>query len=86
MENVIDSLKRQAQRTNFDVAAFSFSSPLLRKGGKLLMFIDRMKSGVDEMIRREQAGFRSGRGTSEQSFCSTEYPGAVPGMPSTSVH
>ena len=27
-----------------------------------------MKSGVDEMIRQEQAGFRSGRGASEQIF------------------
>ena len=29
---------------------------------------DRVKSGVDEMIRQEQAGFRSGRRTSEQIF------------------
>jgi len=32
------------------------------------VLIDRLKSGVDEMIRQEQAGFRSGRGTSEQIF------------------
>ena len=32
------------------------------------LLIDRVKSGVDEMIRQEQAGFRSGRGTSEQIF------------------
>ena len=32
------------------------------------ILIDRVKSGVDEMIRQEQAGFRSGRGTSEQIF------------------
>ena len=27
-----------------------------------------MNSGVDEMIRQKQAGFRSGGGTSEQNF------------------
>ncbi|KAL9950689.1 hypothetical protein ACROYT_G043228 [Oculina patagonica] len=32
------------------------------------ILIDRVKSGVDEMIRQEQAGFRSGKGTSEQIF------------------
>ncbi|KAL9977741.1 hypothetical protein ACROYT_G015180 [Oculina patagonica] len=32
------------------------------------ILIDRVKRGVDEMIRQEQAGFRSGRGTSEQIF------------------
>ena len=32
------------------------------------LLIDRVKSEVDEMIRQEQAGFRSGRGTSEQIF------------------
>ena len=32
------------------------------------LLIDRVKSGVDEMIRQEQAVFRSGRGTSEQIF------------------
>ena len=29
------------------------------------VLIDRVKSGVDGMIRQEQAGSRSGRGTSE---------------------
>ena len=32
------------------------------------VLIDKVKSGVDAMIRQEQAGFRSGRGTSEQIF------------------
>ena len=32
------------------------------------VFIDRVKSGVDEMIRQEQEGFRSGRGTSEHTI------------------
>ena len=32
------------------------------------VLIDRVKSGMDEMIRQEQAGFRSGRGASEQIF------------------
>ena len=32
------------------------------------MLIDRLKSGVDEMIRQVQAGFRSGMGTSDQIF------------------
>ena len=30
--------------------------------------IERVKSGVDKMIRQEQIGFRSGRRTSEQIF------------------
>ena len=30
--------------------------------------IDRVKSGVDEMLRQEPAGLRSGRETSEQIF------------------
>ena len=43
---------------------------LLSVPSKILcrILIDRVKSGVDEMIRQEQAGFRSGRGTSEQIF------------------
>ena len=32
------------------------------------VLIDRVKSGVDEIIRQHQAGFRSGRGASEQIF------------------
>ena len=32
------------------------------------VLIDKVKSGVDEMMRQEQAGLRSGRGTSEQIF------------------
>ena len=43
---------------------------LLSVSSKILcrVLIDRVKSGVDEMIRQEQAGFRSGRGASEQIF------------------
>ena len=43
---------------------------LLSLPSKILcrVLIDRVKSGVDEMIRQEQAGFRSGRGASEQIF------------------
>ena len=43
---------------------------LLSVPSKILcrVLIDRAKSGVDEIIRQEQAGFRSGRGTSEQIF------------------
>ena len=32
------------------------------------MIIDRIKKGVDRKLRKEQAGFRSGRGTTEQIF------------------
>ena len=32
------------------------------------VLIDRVKSGMDDMIRQEQTGFGSGRGTSEQIF------------------
>ena len=45
-----------------------------------------VKSGVDKMIWQEQARFRSGRGTSEQTFCFSEYPRTVPGMENTSVY
>ena len=43
---------------------------LLSAPSKILcrVLIDRVKSGVDETIRPEQTGFRSGRGTSEQIF------------------
>ena len=43
---------------------------LLSVPSKILcrVLIDRVKSGVDEMISQEQTGFRSGRGTSEQIF------------------
>ena len=43
---------------------------LLSVPSKILcrVLIDRLKSGVNEMISQEQAGFRSGRGTSEQIF------------------
>ena len=32
------------------------------------MIIDRIKKGVDRKLRKEQAGFRPGRGTTEQIF------------------
>ena len=32
------------------------------------MIIDRIKKGVDRRLRKEQAGFRPGRGTTEQIF------------------
>ena len=43
---------------------------LLSVPSKILcrVLTDRLKSGVDEMMRQEQAGFRSGRGTSDQIF------------------
>ena len=43
---------------------------LLSVPSKILcwVLIDRVKSGVDDMIRQEQTGFGSGRGTSEQIF------------------
>ena len=43
---------------------------LLSVPSKILcrVLIDRVKSNVDEIIRQEQAGFRSGRGASEQIF------------------
>ena len=46
------------------------SISLLSVPSKILsrVLIDRLKSGVDEMIRQELAGFRSGRGTSDQIF------------------
>ena len=34
--------------------------------GRIL--IDRMKSGVDNRLRKEQAGYRPGRGTTDQVF------------------
>ena len=43
---------------------------LLSVPSKILcrVIIDRVKSGVDEVIRQEQSGFLSGRGASEQIF------------------
>ena len=43
---------------------------LLSVVGKILgrIIIDRMRSGVDKRLRDEQAGYRKGRGTTEQVF------------------
>ena len=42
--------------------------------GKILgrVVIDRIQNGVDITLRNEQAGYRKGRGTTEQIFISTE--------------
>jgi len=46
------------------------SISLLSVPSKILcwVLIDRLKGGVDEIIRQEQAAFQSGRGTSVQIF------------------
>ena len=38
--------------------------------GKILglIVIDRVRSGADKRLRKEQAGYRQGRGTTEQVF------------------
>jgi hypothetical protein len=43
---------------------------LLSVAGKMLgrIIIDRLRNGVDKRLRMEQAGYRSGRGTTEQVF------------------
>jgi len=43
---------------------------LLSVAGKILgrIIIDRIRNGVDKKLRMEQAGYRSGRGTTEQVF------------------
>ena len=43
---------------------------LLAVVGKILcrIIIDRIRIGVDDRIRKEQAGYRKGRGTTEQLF------------------
>ena len=44
--------------------------PLLSIVGKILcrIIIDRIRSGVDDRLRKEQAGYRKGRETTEQVF------------------
>ena len=44
--------------------------PLLSVVGKILcrIIIDRIRGGVDDRLREEQAGYRKGRGTTEQVF------------------
>ena len=49
--------------TDHSVSLLSVPSKMLCR-----VLIDRRKSSVDEMIRQEQAGFRSGRRTSDQIF------------------
>ena len=43
---------------------------LLTVTSKLLgrFIVNRIKNAVDEKLRKEQAGFRQGRGTTEQNF------------------
>ena len=43
---------------------------LLSVAGKILgrIIIDRLRNGVDKRLRMEQAGYRNGRGTTEQVF------------------
>ena len=43
---------------------------LLSIVGKILgrIVIDRIRNGVDERLRKEQAGYRRGTGTTEQVF------------------
>lgn len=43
---------------------------LLAVVGKILcrIIIDRIRIGVDDRLRKEQAGYRKGRGTTEQVF------------------
>ena len=43
---------------------------LLSVAGKILgrIIIDRLRNGVDKRLRMEQAGYRSGRGTTEKVF------------------
>ena len=44
--------------------------PLLSVVGKILcrIIIDRIRSGVDDRLRKKQAGYRKGRETTEQVF------------------
>ena len=48
---------------------------LLSIVGKILgrIVIDRVRSGADKRLRKEQAGYRQGRGTAEQCLHSKEY-------------
>ena len=43
---------------------------LLSMEGKILegIVIDRVRNGVDNELRKEQAGYRQGKGTTEQDF------------------
>ena len=44
---------------------------LLSVPGKILcrVMLDRMKTAIDKILRKEQAGFRAGRSTMDQIFC-----------------
>ena len=64
LEEVTHSESAEERRPNYrGISLLSIPSKIVCR-----VLIDRVKSGVDEMFRQEQTGFRSGRGTSEQIF------------------
>ena len=50
------------------------------------MFIDRIKKIIDRRLRKEQAGFRQGRGTTKQNFIFWEHSRAGKWMESTNLY